>query len=286
MSPEEKREARAHRNRIAAQNSRDKRKVQFQHLELRVAELEAENQQLRSSLSSAQPGVVLAPTFSERERERDQENQELRERIKVLEQGWASVVQALTAAGQSIPALGLPPSLTQETKPTIPRQDKDSNSRTEIFRPQSPAASVTSTPSLTFSSMSASTDDSARHPAAGEVFIDAEAFTSLQSQNPTLPITTQADPQIDAWLQDILQPGAQSPISSPAFTFSSSPSLDLQDSIEEQGIGELEFNTMDMSWALSGDVADQFLNLIDTPLPALGTEAGETMWTVEPVSII
>jgi len=43
---------------------------------------------------------------------------------------------------------------------------------------------------------------------------------------------------------------------------------------------------MDMSWALSGDVADQFLNLIDTPLPALGTEAGETMWTVEPVSII
>jgi len=165
MSPEEKREARAHRNRIAAQNSRDKRKVQFQHLELRVAELEAENQQLRSSLSSAQPGVVLAPTFSERERERDQENQELRERIKVLEQGWASVVQALTAAGQSIPALGLPPSLTQETKPTIPRQDKDSDSRTEIFRPQSPAASVTSTPSLTFSSMSASTDDSARHPA-------------------------------------------------------------------------------------------------------------------------
>jgi len=165
MSPEEKREARAHRNRIAAQNSRDKRKVQFHLLEERVAELEAENMHLRSTLSSAQPGVVLAPSLSQRERERDQENQELRERIKVLEQGWASVVQALTAAGQSIPALGLPPSLTQETKPTIPRQDTQADSPTEPLRPQSPAASVTSTPSLTFSSMSASTDDSARHPA-------------------------------------------------------------------------------------------------------------------------
>jgi len=55
--------------------------------------------------------------------------------------------------------------------------------------------------------------------------------------------------------------------------------------MSEQGLGELEFNTMDMSWALQADVTDQFLN-IDTPLPALGLEAGETMWTAEPVSII
>jgi len=121
---------------------------------------------LRSTLSSAQPGVVLAPSLSQRERERDQENQELRERIKVLEQGWASVVQALTAAGQSIPALGLPPSLTQETKPTIPRRDTGIESKSDLLREQSPsAASVTSTPSLTFSSLTASTDDSARRPA-------------------------------------------------------------------------------------------------------------------------
>jgi hypothetical protein len=93
----------------------------------------------------------------------------LKERIKVLEQGWASVVQALTAAGQSIPALGLPPSLTQETKPTNPRLETDSSNTIEssgYLRGQSPSlASVTSTPSLTFSSLSASSDDSARHPA-------------------------------------------------------------------------------------------------------------------------
>lgn len=166
MSPEEKREARAHRNRIAAQNSRDKRKLQFHQLEQRVAELEAENSQLRSTLSHSQPAMVLTPPLGERERQRDRENQELRERIKVLEQGWASVVQALTAAGQSIPALGLPPSLTQETKPSFPSLASDADSTLELIRPQSPsAASVTSTPSLTFSSRSASTDDSARHPA-------------------------------------------------------------------------------------------------------------------------
>lgn len=166
LSPEEKREARAHRNRIAAQNSRDKRKAQFHQLEQRVAELEAENSQLRSSLASAQPGLVLAPTLSERERQRDRENQELRERIKVLEQGWASVVQALTAAGQSIPALGLPPSLTQETKSIIPRLETDSESITGTLCAHSPSvASVTSTPSLTFSALSASSDDSARRPA-------------------------------------------------------------------------------------------------------------------------
>lgn len=165
MTPEEKREARAHRNRIAAQNSRDKRKAQFHLLEQRVAELEAENSQLRSTLSVTQPSMVLTPPLSERERQRDRENQELRERIKVLEQGWASVVQALTAAGQSIPALGLPPLLTQETKPTSPRLGIDADSMQELLRPQSRAASVTSTPSLTFSSLTASTDDSARHPA-------------------------------------------------------------------------------------------------------------------------
>jgi len=60
-----------------------------------------------------------------------------------------------------------------------------------------------------------------------------------------------------------------------------------------QGIGELEleFNTtmdMDMSWALQlpSDVTDSFLNIIDSPLPALGLEAAESIWTAEPVSII
>jgi hypothetical protein len=117
-------------------------------------------------LVSSKPGVVLAPTLSERERQRDRENQELKERIKVLEQGWASVVQALTAAGQSIPALGLPPSLTQEKKPLNPSLETGPELTSGIIRAQSPSVtSVTSTPSITFSTLSTSTDDSARHPA-------------------------------------------------------------------------------------------------------------------------
>ena len=43
VTAEERKEARAHRNRIAAQNSRDRRKAQFSYLERRVAELEEEH---------------------------------------------------------------------------------------------------------------------------------------------------------------------------------------------------------------------------------------------------
>jgi bZIP transcription factor len=71
-TPEEKREARAHRNRIAAQNSRDKRKVQFSQLEDKVRALQQENEQLRAQLQE------------ERQRrdgaEKDRENAELKER--------------------------------------------------------------------------------------------------------------------------------------------------------------------------------------------------------------
>jgi len=51
---EDRKEARAHRNRIAAQNSRDRRKAQFSYLESRVKDLEEENRRLRA-------GVVPAP---------------------------------------------------------------------------------------------------------------------------------------------------------------------------------------------------------------------------------
>ncbi|TFY73352.1 hypothetical protein EWM64_g10660 [Hericium alpestre] len=50
LTPEERKEARAHRNRIAAQNSRDKRKAQFATLERRIVELEEENRTLRASM--------------------------------------------------------------------------------------------------------------------------------------------------------------------------------------------------------------------------------------------
>ncbi|KAG6886884.1 hypothetical protein C0992_001791, partial [Termitomyces sp. T32_za158] len=102
-STEERKEARAHRNRIAAQNSRDRRKAQFAFLERRVAELEEENRALRAAR-----GIPLLPVSASTAEEehkrleasaRDRENEELRERIRTLERGWDAVLQALAANG-------------------------------------------------------------------------------------------------------------------------------------------------------------------------------------------
>ncbi|KAH6906385.1 hypothetical protein BKA70DRAFT_1287394 [Coprinopsis sp. MPI-PUGE-AT-0042] len=126
MSSEERKEARAHRNRIAAQNSRDRRKAQFGWLERRVAELEEENRRLRAGLPTAPPppSYVPAPGLhipllshvapamvpspqvipvlsaedaqrAVQDRERERENEELKERIRTLERGWDAVVKAL-----------------------------------------------------------------------------------------------------------------------------------------------------------------------------------------------
>jgi hypothetical protein len=68
---EEKREARAARNRIAAQESRDRRKREFTELYQRVAQLEAENAALRES----------NPSYGNEKTERlERENAELLER--------------------------------------------------------------------------------------------------------------------------------------------------------------------------------------------------------------
>jgi len=79
MTPEERKEARAHRNRIAAQNSRDKRKAQFGALEKRVAELEEENRRLRAGMSIEEVNLVEQRKAEEieRERAREMENVEL-----------------------------------------------------------------------------------------------------------------------------------------------------------------------------------------------------------------
>ncbi|PFH47518.1 hypothetical protein AMATHDRAFT_77186 [Amanita thiersii Skay4041] len=107
MSAEERKEARAHRNRIAAQNSRDRRKAQFGYLERRVAELEEENRQLRAGMGLT-PIVTLSASSRqteemekerERQRARERENEELKERIRTLEEGWGAVMKALAAQG-------------------------------------------------------------------------------------------------------------------------------------------------------------------------------------------
>ncbi|KAF9650866.1 hypothetical protein BDM02DRAFT_3185023 [Thelephora ganbajun] len=100
LSTEQRREARAHRNRIAAQNSRDKRKAHFVYLEKRVAELEEENQRLRAEMGLSQFIAADTNTVSpEGELVQARENRELKERIKSLESGWSAVIKALQASG-------------------------------------------------------------------------------------------------------------------------------------------------------------------------------------------
>ncbi|KAG5651865.1 hypothetical protein H0H81_007112 [Sphagnurus paluster] len=113
-SSEERKEARAHRNRIAAQNSRDRRKAQFSYLERRVAELEEENRALRAARGIPLLPVSASNTFQAEEEHkrleasaRDRENEELKERIKTLERGWDAVIKALAAQG--LPLAPAPP---------------------------------------------------------------------------------------------------------------------------------------------------------------------------------
>lgn len=144
VSSDERKEARAHRNRIAAQNSRDKRKAHFVYLEQRVGELEEENRRLRAGMGLTQLGQSHEQKQVDKEREsaKERENQELRERIKTLESGWSAVVQALQASGLplNIPA---PPSKTSPTSPTFP-----------VFVPEPPTFPIS--PALSQSSLSSS----------------------------------------------------------------------------------------------------------------------------------
>lgn len=121
MSAEERKEARAHRNRIAAQNSRDRRKLQFSQLNNRVAELEEENRQLKEELSmyrsKQHPSPQVVPTFTDNTRE--QENEELRERVRSLEKSWESVVRMLAVQGKA-GALPTPPISTSSDSGNSP----------------------------------------------------------------------------------------------------------------------------------------------------------------------
>lgn len=140
VSSDQRREARAHRNRIAAQNSRDKRKAHFSYLEQRVGELEDENHKLRAGMGLTQHGQSEKQKVADlaRESAKDRENQELKERIKTLESGWSAVVQALQASGLPLnlatpPPAGSTPSSASQQPSTFP-----------VFFPISPALSQTS----------------------------------------------------------------------------------------------------------------------------------------------
>ena len=164
---EERKEARAHRNRIAAQNSRDKRKAQFSYLERRVAELEEENRRLRAGGVPPPPTIPLS-TFgtplplqddrlrTERENQKERENEELKARIRTLEKGWEAVMKALAAQGlptgasaatstQSTPTPTPTPLIISNTITTSPPTDTSSKLPHTAF--PSPAPSHDSLPS-------------------------------------------------------------------------------------------------------------------------------------------
>jgi len=153
LNPEQRREARAHRNRIAAQNSRDKRKAQFSYLEQRVAELEEENQRLRAGMGLSQFTPDNNSVSPERESIQARENRELKERIKSLESGWSAVIKALQASGLPL-NIQVPPSATTDSP--LPSSTSSAGSLPTIV-PQSPAvyplSPATSTSSLSSSNI-------------------------------------------------------------------------------------------------------------------------------------
>ncbi|KAH9957329.1 hypothetical protein BC827DRAFT_1157327 [Russula dissimulans] len=117
MTPEQRKEARAHRNRIAAQNSRDKRKAQFSTLEGRISELEAENRALRAGMAYPPPVSIDSPEHRAADAAREAENRALRERVQALESAWEAIIRTLHVHGTTagLPTILPPPTLQQST---------------------------------------------------------------------------------------------------------------------------------------------------------------------------
>ncbi|KAL1945785.1 hypothetical protein VTO73DRAFT_1787 [Trametes versicolor] len=174
VTPEERREARAHRNRIAAQNSRDRRKAQFSYLEQRVSELEEENRQLRAGM-----GLTAPPHHSheqkdeerEKDRARERENEELRQRVKTLEAGWEAVMKALAASGLPLDLAAVPPP-SSSSNPSAPvTLGQPSTSTLPVFVPPTPISPAPSTTSSSSTLFDSDDFDSTRHLARLELNI-------------------------------------------------------------------------------------------------------------------
>ncbi|KAI0779478.1 hypothetical protein C8Q74DRAFT_1163676, partial [Fomes fomentarius] len=176
VTPEERKEARAHRNRIAAQNSRDRRKAQFVYLERRVQELEEENRQLRAGMGLAELSRHTEQKDEEREKDsaREKENEELRQRVKTLETGWEAVMKALAASGLPL-NLASVPSSTSSSAPSSSSSDPSAPATSgqpptttfPVFVPLSPVYPISPAPSNISSGSSTLFDpddfDSTRH---------------------------------------------------------------------------------------------------------------------------
>ncbi|KAJ7188004.1 hypothetical protein C8R46DRAFT_6624 [Mycena filopes] len=189
-SSEDRKEARAHRNRIAAQNSRDRRKAQFSFLERRVSELEEENRQLRAGIvvPSQRPEQPEQPKVDEQDRGRawERENQELRERIRTLEQGWDAVMKALAAQGLSTATA---PASAAASLPS-PVSDSQSPAATES---PAPTQQLTDSPSPTFPATLEPTMAFPISPAPSHNSLDFDLSSSSFMSSPLLTPKSEND---------------------------------------------------------------------------------------------
>ncbi|KAF8705928.1 Basic region leucine zipper, partial [Rhizoctonia solani] len=191
MSPEERKEARAQRNRIAAQCSRDRRKQQFADLEARVHELEEENRRLRAG-AVVEPRKPKVEQKSNEQECREKENEELRERVRQLEKAWENVSLLLSSIGANtnglnpLQSLAVSPNTLSSSINTVPHTG---GVRRELFIER-------------FSVPAAGQLDLAFH-------VPTELDTPLPSNppNPTQQITNE-NVLDDEWLSAVLQPSA------------------------------------------------------------------------------
>ena len=120
MTAEERKEARAHRNRIAAQNSRDKRKAQYSALEARIGQLEAENRALRAGIPHSHAITIDSAEQRAADAAREAETHALRERVRTLETAWDTIIRTLQTQGVMAGLPTLPPSLPVRTSTPPP----------------------------------------------------------------------------------------------------------------------------------------------------------------------
>ncbi|KAG9046174.1 hypothetical protein FS837_004929 [Tulasnella sp. UAMH 9824] len=243
QTSEERKEARAERNRIAAQVSRDRRKAEFSDLRDRVSFLERENAALRqqaatsTSLTTPQTsslGLAQVPAIGTTSHtvEIERENRELKERVRVLENALSTLSQNVANAlkgvgtGSSIggalshllpasPSTSILPStsnMTAQTTPTAP-------AFTAGF-----TAPVNATTPLVGASAPSSTRHLARVACVLSPSLDDE--TSLQRVEPTEHTISPAHANTEDWLKSILESGS----STAAITSTPSPSTPLSTS--------------------------------------------------------
>nr|VWO95865.1 Thermoresistant gluconokinase (EC [Ganoderma boninense] len=234
VTPEERREARAHRNRIAAQNSRDRRKAQFAYLERRVQELEEENQQLRAGMGLSQRSRSHEQRDEEREKDRarDQENEELRQRIKTLETGWEAVMKALAASG--LP-LNVPSAPSSSSSPSAVTSGHPPTTTFPVFVPPSPVFPISPAPSNHSSGSSTLFDsddfDSTRH-LARVATTDAPRLSSVSLQRAPLPADAPSRSRSQSFSEIQLAPApSAAPVTQPTPTL---PEIDWVGEVEMQ----------------------------------------------------